>query len=69
MYHRTEGTAPPSENLSRHNLPQTVDQPNTFTKLQVFYGFLIGSDQGGGGVNVIKLSYKTSLRCKIDTDS
>ena len=35
MYHRTEGTAPASETLSRHNLPQTVDQPNTFTKLQV----------------------------------
>ncbi len=49
MYHRTEGTAPPSENLSRHNLPQTVDQPNTFTKLQVFSGFLSGGDKGGRG--------------------
>ena len=51
MYHRTEGTAPPSENLSRHNLPQTVDQPNTFTKLQVFSGFLSVGIKGGGREN------------------
>ena len=35
MYYRKEGVAASMDQTARHNLPQTVDKPNTFTKLQV----------------------------------